>query len=121
MLLESLHVVQTQARNQFCRGAPSHCALVLEFSASLLAFTEAVQAGALYGAVECGHGGRLERLHQSERIQDKCAKMDASVAARIGDNNSFQNVGCEPTEAPTGEDSFLAQCSCPPDEDRYFD
>lgn len=95
-------------------------ALVLEFSASLLAFTEAVQAGALYGAVECGHGGRLERLHQSERIQDKCAKMDASVAARIGDNNSFQNVGCEPTEAPTGEDSFLAQCSCPPDEDRYF-
>ena len=95
-------------------------ALVLEFIASLLAFTGAVQAGALYGAVECNMGARLERLHQSERVQESCTKMDASTAVGIiSSTDSFVNVDCEPTEAPTGEDSFLAQCSCPHEDDYW--
>lgn len=96
-------------------------ALALEFAASLLAFNQAVQAGALRGEVNCGPGGRLERLDRSERLQDKCMKMDASVAEGIMSSSlDFLNVGCEPTEAPTGDNSFLAQCSCPEDGSTFW-
>lgn len=91
--------------------------LVLEFVASLLAFTEAVKAGALYGEVECGPGWRLQSLYQSKRVQDNCTEMDAPAMEAMGILGEFLNVGCEPTEAPTGEDGFMAQCSCPPEYD----
>ncbi|CAM9902668.1 unnamed protein product [Pylaiella littoralis] len=93
-------------------------ALVLEFLASLLAFTEAVQAGALQGDVDCSAGGRLESLHRSERVQNRCTKMDEPGALDTSNlSGDFLNFGCEPTEAPIGEDSFSALCSCPAIDD----
>lgn len=93
-------------------------ALVLEAFATIWAFNQAREAGALYGDVDCQQGGLLERFNASQVTQQMCQQLDpvsdASLLATLDmyDGPTFCEDFAEP---PSQEDSFLELCSC--DED----
>ncbi|CAM9817215.1 unnamed protein product, partial [Hapterophycus canaliculatus] len=85
-------------------------ALVLEVIATLWAFYQAVQAGALYGDVLCDEGGLLEVLHTSGIIREDCNPITDLEILDTLQNTSFYEVGCD--ELTEGNDVFNTQCGC---------
>lgn len=84
----------------------------MEAIATLWAFNQAVQAGALYGDVECNGDGLLRMFNTSGVVQEQCDEI-TNGTSELEDGLDFK-VGCLEglTGPPTGKDSFEAQCLC---------
>lgn len=85
-------------------------ALVLEVIATLWAFYQALQAGALDGDVQCDAGGLLETFHTSSVVQGICEEIGSDAALGAPEDGSEFTVGCDTLTA--GTDDFDTLCGC---------
>lgn len=96
--------------------------LVLELSATIWAFQQAVSAGSFTGNnVDCSYDGRLSTLYRSSLAKDGCdGQIDADAIENIADIFSREEYDdCHVltnTVDPVG--SFADLCSCEPEGKR---
>ncbi|CAM9166576.1 unnamed protein product [Scytosiphon promiscuus] len=88
-------------------------ALILEVSATLWAFYQAVNAGALYGDVQCDVGSKLEVIYITEATRQQCTQLSVFETALLEGGPDY-TFGCELDflSVPAEADGFESQCSC---------